>query len=197
MRVARSAVTIAVLAWASAARADGFWDTRPVHGGQVAVGAGVLGATVSSSSPAFSRAGGPGMQLIMDVRLTEALAWDLRLGGFWTRIGAPAEISYPADDGDYALASTGLHYDFYHADSVVLWAGAEVTLHYGQMAHYFYSAAGFGFGPSFGIDVRPPGPFLVRIGAHPSWATLESNTGDALGGAFVFAAGADLLYVFR
>src|SRR5512138_2417827 len=130
------------LASAPIARAGGFWDPRPRHGGQGTFGIGVLGASVSGGGPSVAGASGSGVQLVGELRLVERLAWDLRLGGFWTPLGAPAEISYPADDGDWALASTGLHYDLAHHEAGVLWAGAEVTLHYAQMSHYVYGVAG-------------------------------------------------------
>jgi hypothetical protein len=185
------------VAWSSPASGDGFWEPRQPHGGQVALGAGLIGAGVSGGGRAFDGASGAGLQLVMDYRLTEALAWDLRLGGFWTHFNAPAEINYPADDGDWSIAETGLHYDLYRGDGYALWAGAAVSLHYGRMSTWAYSAAGFGWGPSFGIDLRPAGPLLVRLGARLAWAGMQSSAGDDLGTAFVVAGGLDLLFVFR
>src|SRR5512135_971442 len=118
------------------ARADGFWDPRARHGGQATFGIGLIGASVSGGGPSVDGASGAGVQLVGEVRVTERLAWDLRLGGFWTPLGAPAEIAYPADDGDYSLASMGLHYDVATGGPWTLWAGAEATFHYASMSDY-------------------------------------------------------------
>ncbi len=185
------------LAFASSARADGFWDPRERHGGQATFGIGVIGASVSGGGPSVEGASGGGVQLVGEVRVTERLAWDLRLGGFWTRIGAPAEINYPADDGDYALASMGLHYDVARRAPWTLWAGAEATLHYASMRHYVYSVAGVGGGPALGADLAIAGPIALRASAHLSWASLESSSEVKVGTATVLSGGVDLLWVLR
>lgn len=56
-------------------------------------------------------AAGVGLQLVLEYRLVDWLAADLRPGGFWTELGRPAEINYPAGSGDYALASAELQVD--------------------------------------------------------------------------------------
>ncbi len=195
MRFTRFVLVALALTSAPAALADGFWDPRPRHGGQPTVGVGLIGGSVSGGGPSVDGANGSGVQLVGELRVTERLAWDLRLGGFWTRLGAPAEINYPADDGDHALASTGLHYDVASAGAWALWAGAEATLHYASMRHYAYSVAGIGWGPVLGADLVIAGPFALRASAHLSWATLQSSYDEKVGTARVFWGGIDLLYV--
>jgi hypothetical protein len=179
------------------ARAESFWDPRPRHGGQATLGIGLIGASVSGGGSSVDGASGRGVQVVGELRLTERLAWDLRAGGFWTSLGAPAEINYPADDGDYALASTGLHYDFARGDAWGVWAGAEATLHYASMTNYFYSVAGIGVGPVFGADLVVAGPLVIRASAHLSWVSLENDYDEKVGAARVFWGGVDLLYVLR
>ena len=195
MRFTRFVLLVLTLASPPTARAAGFWDPRPRHGGQPALGIGLIGASVSGGGPSVAGASGSGVQLVGELRLTERLAWDLRLGGFWAPMGAPAEINYPADDGDYALASTGLHYDFASVDAWAFWMGAEATLHYASMSNYFYSVGGIGGGPVLGADLVVAGPLTLRARAHLSWVSLSSNYGDKVGTARVFSGGIDLLYV--
>lgn len=197
LRRARLAVLLLGLAGAGPAWAQGFWDPRPHHAGQATLGGGLLLASVSGGPQAVAGATGSGLQVLLEYRFTERLAFDLRAGGFWTSLAAPAEISYPADDGDYSLLFTGLHYDVVSHPGGALWVGLEAAIHYAQMEHYGYTLGGIGAGPSLGADLVLRGPFVVRLGAHLSWVGLESGLGDRLGTSAVFAGTADLLYVFR
>lgn len=197
MRLTRFVPVALALVSIPSARAQSFWDPRPRHGGQATLGIGLIGASVSGGGASVDGASGRGMQLVIEVRLAERLAWDVRGGGFWTSLGAPAEIDYPADDGDYALLSTGLHYDLARGEAWSVWAGGEATLHYASMDEYFYSVSGIGVGPAFGADLVVAGPFTLRASAHLSWVSLENDYGDEVGTARVFSGGVDLLYVLR
>jgi hypothetical protein len=197
MRLARLPVLLAALAAAGPALAQGYWDPRPHHGGQATLGVGLLLASVSGGPRAVDGASGAGLQILLDYRLTERLACDLRLGGFWPSLAAPEEISYPADDGDYSLLFTGLHYDVVSRAGGAFWVGLEVAVHYAQMEHYAYALGGLGVGPALGADLALRGPFALRFGAHLSWVSLESGQGEGFGTSVVFAGTADLLYVFQ
>ncbi len=197
MRLARLTALLALLAGAGPARGQGFWDPRPHHGGQVTLGAGLLLASVSGGPAAVAGAHGAGLQLLLDYRLAELLAFDLRLGGFSPSLGAPEEINYPPDDGDYSLLSIGLHYDVVTGSRGAIWVGAEVALHYAQMVHYAYAVSGIGLGPALGVDLLVSGPFALRLGAHLNWVSLESGYGGGFGRSLLSTGTVDLLYVFR
>jgi hypothetical protein len=163
----------------------------------VSLGAGFLGATVSGGPKAIEGAGGPGLSVLLDWRLAERLAFDLRAGGFYPPMAAPEEIAYPADDGDYALLFLGFHHDVLASGRAAAWLGLEVALHYAQMESYAYSLGGWGVGPSFGGDLALGGPFVLRVGGHLSWVSLESSSEVRSGTSLLLAGTADLLFVFR
>ena len=162
------------------------------------MGFGLLGATASSPLHSFDDAGGPGLQLVLEKYLGLRFAWDLRLGGFWTDLEAPLEINYPADDGDWSVASTALRWMVGTTGAVSWWAGPELSFHYAQMEHFDYVGSGLGTGLTAGLDLPlGEGRWLVRLGGHAAWAALETDTARTSRRTTVVLVGVDVLYRFR
>ncbi len=160
-----------------------------------AIGLGVVGGRVWTGLHAFDGAAGVGLQLLMEHHFAERYRWDLRLGGFNAHIDAPTEEVYPADAGECAILSTGLHRDLRHRRSATWWAGGEIGLHLYQMRHYGYGAVGAALGPAFGVDMHSPDSRLfTRIGVHLSGLRLDAGSGAR--GTFVAMVGVDILYTF-
>jgi hypothetical protein len=198
MRVALLGLVCAMSITLDAGIASGrsFWSNSAFDSTD-AIGLGVVAGRVWTGLHAFDGAAGVGVQLLMEHRFAERYRWDLRLGGFSAHINAPTEVAYPADNGDCAVVSTGIHRDLRRSGFATWWAGGEVSLHYYQMKQFAYDAGGFGIGPSLGVDVRSPTSSLfTRIGAHLSWVDLTSRPEDPSHGAFVALLGVDVLYRF-
>jgi hypothetical protein len=164
----------------------------------IGIGAGIIHAWASSPLRAFDGANGTGLQVVVESHLTDRLVWDLRLGGFYSKLEAPEEIFYPADDGDWTLGSTALRVDVVRTGDVTWWAGPEGSYHYAQMKHFHYVGSGFGLGPVVGLDIPfSNGRFVARFGTHLSWVWLETDTATPSRTTFVATVAIDMLYRFR
>lgn len=156
------------------------------------VGADALWASLSSRHPSIDGASGGGLQLDLGLRLTEALALDMRMGGFFdTRVGPTPEISYPSDRADYALMELGVVWETLGGGAPVSpWVGAWVGYHSVRWKTYWYFVSGFGVTLGAGAQFRLPLGF-VRLGAALSLVDARSTYGASAGGttAMTFAAG--------
>lgn len=154
--------------------------------GRYYLGADALWASISSHHPSVDGSSGAGLQLDFGMRLTEALALDMRLGGFFdTRVGPTPEISYPSDRADYAIMQLGLVWEALGGGAPVSpWAGAWVGYHSVRWKTYWYSVSGLGVSLGAGAQFRLP-LGLIRLGATVSLVDAASTYGAPTGGTAV------------
>lgn len=188
LRILVAVIVLGVAGSPALAQDIGF---RPSFG----FGIGPVFATASSPHRAFDGAGGAGMQLSAEKYFGRRYVWDLRFGGFYTDLESPEEISYPPDDGDWSVLSTGLRYVAFDGPSIDAWIALEASLHYAQMEHFAYVGTGWGLGPALGVDFPVDrGSFLLRLGARASWVDLDADSAPPSRASFVALFGLDLVY---
>jgi hypothetical protein len=199
-----AAVALGALGWAGRARAQEEPSRPPPAAvappapreppGRYYVGADALWGSLSSRHPSIDGSSGAGLNLVMGWRFADGLAWDTRMGGFWTEVGPAPEINYPADKADYAFVLTGLVWETAGSGAPVSpWLGLWFGLHFVMWDTYFYEVSGLGASFGAGVQFRLP-LGLVRLGAVLSLVDASSTYGEPAGGTTTALVSGGWLY---
>jgi len=141
------------------------------------VGGGVQYGWIASGHPSIDGAEGSGYQVVGGVRVAPRLFFDMRIGGIFVDVGPAPEIAYPADQADCTMLAMGLLYEFRKpgATGPSFWVALQGSYHNISWKHFVYVIEGLGVSPSAGVELRPRGPVVLRLGVMPSFFSASSN----------------------